>query len=124
MGDAPVVLVVEDEWLLRDCISAHLRAARWRVLEARTGAAALAHLQARRPIDVLFTDIQLAGPINGWQVGASFREALPQIPVIYTSGEASRSDLAVPESLFVAKPYDPDVIVGACRSLIGGGGRQ
>ena len=88
MGDTPVVLVVEDEWLLRDCIAAHLRAARWQVLEARSGEAAIALLNAGKHVDVVVTDIELGGSINGWRVGERFRTILPHIAVIYTSGKA------------------------------------
>jgi CheY-like chemotaxis protein len=86
MGSSPVVLVVEDEWFLRDCIAAHLRAARWHVIEARSGEAAIELLKERRHVDVLFTDIQLGGAVDGWDVGVTFRKVLPEIPVIYTSG--------------------------------------
>ena len=118
MGGSAVVLVVEDEWLLRDCIAAHLRAAHLRALQARTGEAAVALLDAGEHVDVLFTDIQLAGAMDGWEVGLSFRKVLPLIPVIYTSGNALRRELAVPKSLFFAKPYRPDAIVYACRSYL------
>ena len=104
MGDTPVVLVVEDEWLLRDCIAAHLRAARWQVLEARSGEAAIALLNAGKHVDVVVTDIELRGSINGWSVGERFRTILPQIAVIYTSGKAWPSAQAVPKSLFISKP--------------------
>ena len=67
--------------------------------------------EARKHIDVLFTDIQLGGAVDGWDVGLKFRKVLPQIPVIYTSGTALRSERAVPTSLFVPKPYEPDVVV-------------
>jgi CheY-like chemotaxis protein len=115
MGDTPVVLVVEDEWLLRDCIAAHLRAARWHVLEARSGEAAIALLNAGKHVDVVVTDIELGGTINGWSVGKRFRTILPQIGVIYTSGKAWPSAQAVARSLFISKPYEADAITQACR---------
>jgi CheY-like chemotaxis protein len=121
MRGSAVVLVVEDEWLLRDCIAAHLRAAQLRVLDARNGEAALSLLEAGRHIDVLFTDIQLGGAVSGWDVGAKFRAMLPQIPIIYTSGNERLPALAVSKSLFVPKPYDPDAIVNACRTFMNGG---
>ena len=121
MVGSSVVLVVEDEWLLRDCIAAHLRAARLHILEARTGEAALALLEARKHIDVLFTDIQLGGAVDGWDVGLKFRKVLPQIPIIYTSGTALRSERAVPTSLFVPKPYEPGTIINACRIVLQAG---
>jgi CheY-like chemotaxis protein len=119
MGGSPIVLIVEDEWLLRDCIAAHLRAAQWRTLEARSGEAAVSVLEAGKHVDVVFTDIQLGGAINGWEVGARFRRVLPQIPIIYTSGDAHPSALAVAESFFFAKPYEPNDVVRACRTSIG-----
>src|ERR1700704_750358 len=115
MGDTPVVLVVEDEWLLRDCIAAHLRGARWQVLEARSGEAAIALLNAGEHVDVIVTDIELGGSINGWSVGERFRVIFPQVAVIYTSGNAWPSAPAVPKSLFISKPYEPDAIAQACR---------
>ena len=124
MGGSPVVLVVEDEWLLRDCIAAHLRAAHLRALQARTGEAAVALLDAGEQVDVVFTDIQLAGAMDGWEVGLSFRKVRPLIPVIYTSGNALRSELAVHKSLFFAKPYRPAAIVYACRSYLDEGFQQ
>jgi CheY-like chemotaxis protein len=68
MGDSSVVLVVEDEWLLRDCIAAHLRGARWHILEACTGEAAIVLLDAGKHVDVVITDIQLGGAIDGFGV--------------------------------------------------------
>jgi hypothetical protein len=55
---------------------------------------------------------------DGWEVGARFRRVFPHIGVIYTSGNQFRSELAVPESLFFPKPYETDVIVKACRSMM------
>src|SRR5687767_12158218 len=75
-----VVLVVEDEWFLRDSIARHLRAARLDVLEAGTGELALSHLEAGRSIGLVFTDIQLGGRVTGWDVGARYRKAFPEIP--------------------------------------------
>ena len=123
-GDASVVLVVEDEWLLRDCAVAHLRAAGWRTLEAHSGEAAVSLLGAGQQVDILFTDIQLAGAMSGWDLGAQFRKRLPEIPVIYTSGNGSASRCAVPKSLFIAKPYEPEAIIEACRTLVREGQRS
>jgi CheY-like chemotaxis protein len=121
MVGPPVVLVVEDEWIVRDSIAEHLRAARFRTLEARTGEAAVSLLEGGERVDVVFTDIQLGGRVDGWEVGVRFRSLLPRIPIIYTSGEDLQPKLAVPRSLFFVKPYEPRAIVDACRVLIGTG---
>jgi CheY-like chemotaxis protein len=121
MGGVPVILVVEDEWLLRDCIAAHLRAARLRVLEARSGEAAIFLLKVGQRVDVVFTDIRLAGVLNGWDVAVRFRKMLPEIPIIYTSGTEHEPKLAVPKSLFFTKPYEPATIAHACHECLNGG---
>jgi CheY-like chemotaxis protein len=120
LRSSPVVLVVDDEWLVRDFIATQLRAARLRTLEAASGEAAVSLLDTVKHVDAVFTDIQLGGTLSGWEVGVRARRILPRVPVIYTSGTALRLEpsLAVPESLFFAKPYRPEVIVQALRRVV------
>jgi hypothetical protein len=59
----PVVLLVEDEWMLRATITPEFLNAGWHVLETATGEGALALLRSGQRIDVLITDIHLAGYI-------------------------------------------------------------
>jgi CheY-like chemotaxis protein len=112
-----VVLVVEDEWLLRDAIVDYLEEAGWRVLEAANGEDAISVLGRERAIDVLLTDIRLNGPINGWEVGEAFRQKHADKPVIYASGHSIEPPRQVPGSLFFDKPYRPSEILNACRRL-------
>jgi CheY-like chemotaxis protein len=117
----PVVLVIEDDWFLRDCIAGYLRGSQLRTLEARTGELALSFLEAGSQLDLIFTDIQLGRGINGWEVATRFRRALPFIPIIYTSGNGFEPTRAVAKSLFFDKPYELETIAKACRSLVNGG---
>ena len=64
-------------------------------------------LNAGQPIDILVTDIQLAGKLTGWDVVEAFRATQPTMPVIYASASAPDPSRLVPESLFFRKPYDP-----------------
>jgi len=112
-----VILVVEDEWLLRDEIVHHLKNAGWEVLEASTGEGAVGLLETEQHIDVLVTDIQLAGYLNGWDVAEAFRAARPDIPVIYASGNSAEPSRAVANSRFFAKPANISEIVAVIRSL-------
>lgn len=112
-----MILVVEDEWLLRDDIVHHLKNAGWEVLEASTGEGAISLLENEQQIDVLVTDIQLAGYLNGWEVAEAFRAARPQIPVIYASGNNDDPSRAVANSRFFKKPVDISEIVAAISSL-------
>jgi CheY-like chemotaxis protein len=114
---ARVALVVEDEWIVRDLIVSELKAQGWTVAEAATGEDALA-LLANREVHVLLTDIQLAGIMYGWEVAHAMRAAIPELPVIYASGNTPDPSQRVDGSLFFPKPYDPADVVAACHHLI------
>ena len=70
--------------------------------------------------DLLFTDINLAGPLDGWELAESMREMRPALPIIYASGSASREEIATrpPTRIFVSKPYRVEDIVGMVLRLI------
>jgi len=72
---------------------------------------ALRHL-ASAPVDVLFTDINLPGGMDGWTLARRARELLPNLSVVYTSGRVSRLDpeVRVPGSILVPKPYMPALL--------------
>jgi CheY-like chemotaxis protein len=63
----PVVLLVEDEWLIRADMAAGLEEAGWEVVEASTGKGAIEQLCNGLDIDLLVTDIQLADNLSGWE---------------------------------------------------------
>ena len=113
-----VVLVVEDDALLLYSVAHALRGDGCLVLEARTGEEAIAHLKAAKRVDVLFTDIQLAGPLSGWDVAEACRSSRHDMPVIYTSGNAADRRRAVAGSRFFEKPYDAASVVRACEQLV------
>jgi CheY-like chemotaxis protein len=113
-----VVLVVEDDALLLYSIAHALRSDGWLVLEARTGEEAIAHLDAAKRVDVVFTDIQLSGPLSGWDVAETCRSARYDMPVIYTSGNAADRRRAVSGSRFFEKPYDAALVVKTCEQLV------
>ena len=101
-----VVLVVEDDPLIRALIATEFSAHGWQVLEACKGEDVIDWI-SERSVDVLFTDIQLAGQLSGWDVAEALRAARSELPVIYTSGNASRPKQASGRpSLFFEKPYD------------------
>jgi two-component system, OmpR family, response regulator len=114
-----VILVVEDEFLLRDMIAGYLRESGCTVFEASSAEQAIDYLdtKAGHEIDVVFTDIGLSGPLNGWDVGEAYRAARSDISVIYASGIAREQSRQVSGSMFVNKPYDPDKILRACNAL-------
>jgi CheY-like chemotaxis protein len=116
-GTSRVALVVEDEWLVRDVITAALRSAGWEVLETGTGEDAIALMRAGHCIDLVFTDIQLAGVLGGWDVAEQCRAVQSDLPIIYASGNSVDRSRRVAGSLFFNKPYRPEDVVEACHRL-------
>ena len=115
-----VVLVVEDELLIRNSIVEYLRERDCLVLEAQSGEQALAMLDVNRRIDAVFTDIQLSGDLSGWDVGKACRGIWSDIAIVYTSGQAFQYGQSVPGSIFIDKPYLHEQVFNACRSLCNG----
>jgi CheY-like chemotaxis protein len=113
-----IVLVVEDEWLLRMHLVDEMQAAGWQTVEAASGEAALACLDSTSGIDILLTDIRLGGPVDGWQVADHFRALHPGKPVIYVSANPDLKDRRVPGSLFMGKPCDVGQLVRNCQKLL------
>ena len=111
------ILVIDDEWLVRDVIVDFLREAGCEVLAVGTGEKAIAILRQDRPIDVVFTDIVLPGATDGWDVAEIARQIRPAIPIIYTSGYTASPSRRVSGSVFFAKPYDLDNVLLYCNWL-------
>ncbi len=111
----PRVLVVEDEFLVRDMIVYELELAGFDVIHAGSAEEGLALLKPSDPLDLLFTDIRLPG-MNGWQLAERVRAERPQVPVVYASGYAERA-APVPRSMFLQKPYLPSQVLQAAAEL-------
>jgi CheY-like chemotaxis protein len=119
-ADAPVVLVVEDEFIVRSSIAASLRDAGYNVVECGSGEDAIPLCKSNTSIDIVFTDINLSGQATGWDVAECFRRERPTVPVLYTSGKSIDPHRCVSGSVFVAKPYDSSDIVAACQRVTAG----
>jgi CheY-like chemotaxis protein len=116
-----VVLVVEDDFLIREDVAGYLGERGYVVLQAESGESALVQCASEVRVDILFTDINLGGPLTGWDVAEAFRVAHPRLGVIYTSGIAQGRERCVADSLFFDKPCRPGDIINACRQLAGAG---
>jgi CheY-like chemotaxis protein len=114
---ALVVLVVEDEFFVRYGVADCLRDAGYVVVETESGEEAIALCKSDVSIDIVFTDINLAGAATGWDVAQCFRSDRPNMPVLYTSGKSIDSRRLVPGSVFVPKPYRSTDILKACQRL-------
>jgi CheY-like chemotaxis protein len=105
------VLLVEDEFLISEWVAETLSEQGFAVRIATNAAEALRHL-ASSPVDVLFTDINLPGSMDGTTLARCARELVPDLPVVYASGRINTLDARqrVPRSTFVAKPYVPELV--------------
>ena len=115
---AVTVLVVEDDWLIRENIVTDLRQEGWAVLEAATGAGALTALHDGEKVDLLITDIKLADALTGWEVAEAFRTAHPEVPVIYASGNPANDHRRVAGSVFLSKPVAASELTATCHKLL------
>ncbi|GLH79324.1 hypothetical protein SSBR45G_42330 [Bradyrhizobium sp. SSBR45G] len=113
-----VVLVVEDELLLRANAAELIADAGFDVVEAGNADEAIAILEARPDIHVVFTDIQMAGSMDGLKLAHFVRGRWPPIKIIATSGHHAFKEGDLPEgSIFLAKPYGYDSISSILREL-------
>jgi|SRR5580698_882561 CheY-like chemotaxis protein len=116
----PVVLIVEDETLIRIHAVDMVRFAGFDVLEAQNADEAISILEDRPDITVVFTDVQMPGSMDGMKLAAAIRGRWPPIKIVATSGRARlNEDDFPPGSRLLHKPYSADQIVGALRELTG-----
>jgi CheY-like chemotaxis protein len=117
-GQRSQVLLVEDEFLLSAMLAEVLADHGFEVHAVANAKDALRHLTCGSPCDVLLTDINLPGSIDGAKLARLARELRPHLPVVYASGSYSRLDQldAVSGAIFVPKPYNPDKL---CDMLSG-----
>lgn len=113
----PRILVVEDEFLIRMTLSEALGDEGFDVVEAETADAALPMLTSDPAIQLLLTDIQLPGILNGRTLAQKAREHAPNLPVIFMTGQPDPNDNASPLDVFISKPYTLNDICDAARRL-------
>ena len=104
------VLLVEDEVLISNLVADWLSERGFAVHEVTTGDAALRYLESGAAVDVLFTDVDLPGGIDGAELAQRARKQRPELPIVYASGRYRASDVGalVPRSIFLPKPYVRD----------------
>ncbi len=124
MGDTEdlgraVVLVVEDEPLVRMLAADILEEEGFEVVEAATATAALAILEKRKDVTALFTDIDMPGGMNGLELAAVVNERWPHIALVVTSGVFRVGADKLPgDGVFIGKPYATSAPVRVIRELI------
>jgi CheY-like chemotaxis protein len=113
-----VVLVVEDDFLIRIGAVEMIEAAGFDIVEAANADEAMKILEVRLDITVVFTDIQMPGSMDGLKLAAAIRGRWPPIKIVATSGIVDVRKVDLPEGgRFLPKPYSSAEIVGTLREL-------
>ena len=116
---APLVLVVDDEAILRLHAADTLEENGFRVVEAEDAKAALRLLADLPDVRVLLTDINMPGALDGLDLAREVHERWPAVRLMVTSSKLSLSGGDIPDAgRFVAKPYSPDTLVHEIHGLL------
>jgi CheY-like chemotaxis protein len=114
----PVVLVVEDDFLLRMDAADIIRDAGFDVIEASNADEAIIILESRGDIAVVFTDVQMPGTMDGLKLARAVRGRWPPIKIVTTSGQCVVEASDLPEGgRFLPKPYSAVQVSGLLREL-------
>jgi CheY-like chemotaxis protein len=114
-----VVLVVEDEPLLRMMALDMVEDAGFEAVEAASADEAVRVLESRPDIRIVFTDIDMPPGMDGVKLAAFIRDRWPPIQIIITSGQFSSHQLKLPErALFFPKPYNRENVSSAMRDFL------
>jgi DNA-binding NtrC family response regulator len=118
-----IVLLAEDEPMLRQVVGVTLRHAGFTVVEAADGIAGLEVLRSKTPIDVLLTDIKMPG-LNGYQLAEAGLSLRPSMKVMLMTGYA---DEAIPDTIrqasipILRKPFNFANLASTVRQVITAG---
>jgi two-component system, response regulator PdtaR len=114
-----LVLIVEDELLIRLDAVDMIEAAGFDVIQAANADEAITILEARSDIQLVFTDVQMPGSMDGLKLAAAVRGRWPPIKIVATSGDHAIRDGELPEgSVFLHKPYNAATVGRVLHEMI------
>jgi len=115
-----VVLVVEDEMLLRMRAVDIVEDAGFTSVEAVDADEAVAILESRSDIALLFTDIQMPGSMDGLKLAHAVHERWPPVKIILVSGQLKLANIDIPaNSRFFGKPLQSGAMIAEIQNMIG-----
>ncbi len=117
----PVVLVVEDELLVRMNAVVIIQESGFEAVAARNADEAINALETRSDIWAVFTDVQMPGQMDGLKLAKVIRNRWPPVALLVTSGKRNVIQSELPNGArFLPKPYLPSQIETALRELLQG----
>jgi CheY-like chemotaxis protein len=117
--DAPVVLLVEDEVLIRLDTAEQLRACGMIVIEAANAEEAVGLLESGIKIDLVLTDVRMPGDLDGLALARLVRVHHPHIKLILCSGNDLSQNADERGDAFICKPYSFPAVAERIRQLLG-----
>ena len=114
----PTLLLVEYEILTRLAAADFLRNRGYRVLEASTSGEALAVFAAGEPIELLFSDMDVPGNMNGAALAQWIRRQFPDVKILLTSAKSGTKDASGFYATFLRKPYAHESLLAQIRQLL------
>jgi CheY-like chemotaxis protein len=110
--------VVEDEALVNMFTASELRAVGYEVLTAFDADEAIRILEERKDIDLVFTDIDMPGSMDGLKLAAAVRLRWPPIKILVTTGKATPTPDQMPVgSAIIPKPYEIQDVLKAVHGF-------
>jgi CheY-like chemotaxis protein len=113
-----VVLIAEDEVLIRSPVAEYLRISGFKVVEVANATEAIEVLVAGTVIDLVFSDIEMPGPMDGVGLARWMSRHHPSIPVVLTSSINHSARTTEMAALFLRKPYHLSEVTTHIRSLL------
>jgi len=121
-GGPETILVAEDDEGVRATVVEMLQELGYRVLKAPDASAALTILESGMPVDMLFTDVVMPGPLKSAELARKAKERLPNIAVLFTSGYTENSIVhggrLDPGVQLLSKPYTREALARKIRHLL------
>jgi CheY-like chemotaxis protein len=127
-GGSETILVAEDDDEVRATVVEMLSTLGYRVLKARDAASALTIIESGAPIDMLFTDVVMPGPLRSPELARKARERLPQLAVLFTSGYTENAIVhggrLDPGVELLGKPYTQEALARKIRHVLADSGQR
>ena len=114
----PIILVVEDEFLIRLDTVDRLEDEGFEVIEAGDADEAIRILETGAQVCILFTDVEMPGSMDGFALARTARDRWPPIEIIVSSGRRQPDAMSLPDrGQFFEKPYDWPALMNALHMI-------
>ncbi len=115
-----MLLLVEDDDLVRLVVAMMLEDLGFTVAKATTGEAALQQLKSRLDVDILVTDIDLGPGISGLQLADEVRASRPELPVVFVTGRLTtlQGRPRREREVYLPKPFNGETLARVVHNLL------